>query len=158
MDKPVLLVSACLLGQPVRYDAASKGLPDHWQARLAARYTLLPFCPECAGGLPTPRPPAEICGGSGTQVLAGRAQVRTEAGDDVSAAFVSGARLALQQAQRHGCRLALLKANSPSCGNRQVYSGRFDGQLQAGAGVTAALLQQHGITVYSEQQLDALLG
>ncbi len=157
MDKPVLLVSACLLGQPVRYDAASKGLPEHWQARLAARYTLLPFCPECAGGLPTPRPPAEIRGGCGAQVLAGVAQVRTEAGDDVSAAFVSGARLTLQQAQQHGCRLALLKANSPSCGNRQVYSGRFDGQLQAGAGVTAALLQQHDITVYSEQQLDALL-
>lgn len=157
MDKPVLLVSACLLGQPVRYDAASKGLPEHWQARLAARYTLLPFCPECAGGLPTPRPPAEIRGGSGIQVLSGLAQVRTEAGDDVSTAFVSGAQQALQQARQHGCRLALLKANSPSCGNRQVYSGRFDGQLQAGAGVTAALLQQHDITVYSEQQLDALL-
>lgn len=157
MDKPVLLVSACLLGQPVRYDAASKGLPEHWQARFAARYTLLPFCPECAGGLPTPRPPAEIRGGSGAQVLAGLAQVRTAAGDDVSAAFVSGARLALQQAQQHGCTLALLKANSPSCGNRQIYSGQFDSLLQEGAGVTAALLQQHGVTVYSEQELDTLL-
>ncbi len=157
MNTPPLLVSACLLGQPVRYDGASKGLPDNWQQQLAARYTLLPFCPECAGGLPTPRPPAEIRGGSGAQVLAGQAQVQTEAGDDVSTAFIHGARLALQLAQQHGCRLALLKASSPSCGNRQTYSGQFDGRLQYGAGVCAALLQQHGIAVYSEQDLAALL-
>src|SRR5574343_979653 len=118
MDKPVLLVSACLLGQPVRYDAASKGLPDDWQASLAARYTLLPFCPECAGGLPTPRPAAEIDGDGGDAVLHGLARVHTASGDDVSAAFVHGARLALALAQQHGCRLALLKANSPSCGNQ----------------------------------------
>ena len=157
MDKPVLLVSACLLGQPVRYDAASKGLPEHWQARLAARYTLLPFCPECAGGLPTPRPAAEIRGGDGANVLVGQATVRTGSGDDVSAAFVRGARLALALAQHHGCTAAVLKANSPSCGNRHIYSGQFDGQLQAGAGVCAALLQQHGITVYNETELAQLL-
>lgn len=157
MTKPALLISACLLGQPVRYDGASKGMHADWQQQLAARYTLLPFCPECAGGLPTPRPAAEIHGGHGSHVLAGQATVRTASGDDVSAAFVRGARLALALAQQHGCTLAVLKANSPSCGNLHVYSGQFDGQLQAGAGVCAALLQQHGITVYNETELAQLL-
>ncbi|MDC7718206.1 DUF523 domain-containing protein [Vogesella sp. DC21W] len=157
MTKPALLISACLLGQPVRYDGASKGMNTSWQQQLAARYALLPFCPECAGGLPTPRPAAEIYGGHGRHVLAGQATVHTASGGDVSAAFIRGARLALALAQQHGCTLALLKANSPSCGNRQIYSGLFDGQLQEGAGVCAALLQQHGITVYNETELAQLL-
>jgi uncharacterized protein YbbK (DUF523 family) len=157
MTKPALLISACLLGQPVRYDGASKGMAASWQEQLAAHYTLLPFCPECAGGLPTPRPAAEIRGGHGANVLAGQAHVVTASGQDVGAAFVYGAQLGLALAQQHGCTLALLKANSPSCGNRQIYSGQFDGQLQEGAGVCAALLQQHGITVYNETELAQLL-
>ncbi len=157
MTKPALLISACLLGEPVRYDGASKGMHADWQQQLAACYTLLPFCPECAGGLPTPRPAAEIHGGHGSHVLTGQATVRTASGEDVSAAFVRGARLALALAQQHGCTAAVLKANSPSCGNRHIYSGQFDGQLQTGAGVCAALLQQHGITVYNETELAQLL-
>ncbi|WP_174874873.1 DUF523 domain-containing protein [Vogesella oryzae] len=155
--KPALLVSACLLGQPVRYDGASKGLPATLRDTLAAHFRLLVICPEVAGGLPTPRPPAELSGGDGHAVLQQEASVRTASGADVSAAFVAGAQQALQLAQQQHCRLALLKANSPSCGNRQVYSGRFDGQLLAGQGVTAALLSAHGITVYNETQLAQLL-
>ncbi|MEQ6289535.1 DUF523 domain-containing protein [Vogesella sp. GCM10023246] len=155
--RPTLLVSACLLGQPVRYDGHSKGLPATLRDTLAARYRLVVICPEVAGGLPTPRPAAEIHGGDGHAVLRRDATVRTGAGGDVSAEFIAGAAQALQLAQQHGCRIALLKANSPSCGNRQVYSGRFDGQLQDGQGVTAALLGAHGIRVYNETQLELLL-
>ncbi|SCK16067.1 DUF523 domain-containing protein [Vogesella sp. LIG4] len=156
-QRPTLLVSACLLGQPVRYDGHSKGLPVTLRETLAARYRLVVICPEVAGGLPTPRPPAELAGGDGHAVLRQAATVRTAAGGDVSAEFIAGAQLALQLAQEQHCRLALLKANSPSCGNLQHYSGRFDGQLVEGQGVTAALLSAHGITVYNETQLDKLL-
>ncbi|RKQ62205.1 uncharacterized protein YbbK (DUF523 family) [Vogesella indigofera] len=160
MNKPPLLVSACLLGQPVRYDGHGKAMPSPLLFELARRYQLLSICPECQGGLPTPRPAAEISGGDGGDggdVLDGRARVITQTGQDVSRAFIDGARQALDSAIRHGCRQALLKANSPSCGNRQIHSGRFDQQLQPGSGVTAALLQGHGISVFNENEMDRLL-
>jgi len=157
MNKPPLLVSACLLGQPVRYDGHGKAMPSPLLFELARRYQLLSICPECQAGLPTPRPAAEISGGDGGNVLDGRARVITQTGQDVSRAFIDGARQALDSAIRHGGRQALLKANSPSCGNRQIYSGHFDQQLQPGSGVTASLLQRQGISVFNENEMDRLL-
>ena len=157
MNKPPLLVSACLLGQPVRYDGHGKALPAPELFELTRHYQLFSICPECQGGLPTPRPSAEISGGDGSDVLDGRARVITQIGQDVSRAFIDGARQALDSAIQHGCRQALLKANSPSCGNRQIYSGHFDQQLQPGSGVTAALLQRHNIIVSNENEIDGLL-
>lgn len=157
MNKPALLISACLLGQPVRYDGQGKSLSAAQLAALQQHYRLISICPECQGGLPTPRPAAEIRGGDGQTVLAGNARVITADDDDQSHAFISGARLALACAQQHGANKALLKAYSPSCGNEQIYSGHFNGRLQQGSGVTASLLLQHGVQVFNEQQLAQLL-
>lgn len=140
-EKPCVLVSACLLGAPCRYDGTAK--PSRAVQALAARYTLLPVCPECAGGLPTPRPPAEQMG----------ERVCNRAGQDVTAAYLRGAEYALRVAQEHRVICAILKARSPSCGHGQVYDGTFSGTLRAGDGVTAALLLSHGIAVYSEETL-----
>ncbi|MGE7993804.1 DUF523 domain-containing protein [Pseudomonas sp. NPDC089554] len=151
---PKVLVSACLLGQPVRYDGRASGHPDllqQWQAEGR----VVPLCPEVAGGLPTPRPPAEIPGGQGAQVLDGQAQVLTVVGEDVSAAFLSGANQALALVRRHGIRVAVLKAGSPSCGNRLTYDGTFSGAKVPGEGVTTALLRREGVLVFSELELDA---
>ena len=52
-----ILISACLLGLPCRYDGASK--PQLWVEELARRHELIPMCPEQMGGLPTPRNPSE---------------------------------------------------------------------------------------------------
>jgi uncharacterized protein YbbK (DUF523 family) len=155
--KPPLLISACLLGQPVRYDGQSKSQNTACLAQLAAHYQLLPVCPECAGGLPVPRPAAEISNGDGHQVLLGLAKVVTASGEDVSQPFKAGAEHTLQLARQYGCHLALLKANSPSCGNHDIYDGSFSQQLQHGQGVTAALLQQHGLQVFNENEIDQLL-
>ncbi|ROM43159.1 purine-nucleoside phosphorylase, partial [Pseudomonas poae] len=111
------------------------------------------ICPEVSGGLPTPRPPAEIAGGQGVDVWEGRARVLTAEGEDFSVAFLDGARQALALVQRHGIRIAILKANSPSCGNRLIYDGTFSGLKVSGEGVTAALLKHHGVLVFSEQEL-----
>ncbi|MCD4498846.1 DUF523 domain-containing protein [Chromobacterium vaccinii] len=157
MTKPTLLVSACLLGQPVRYDGQSKPLSSPQWTTLRQRFDLVPVCPECLGGLPTPRPAAEIVGGNGNDALAGIACVQTAEGDDVSAAFISGAELALNTALQHGCVQALLKANSPSCGNRQIYDGSFSSTLRDGQGVAASLLERHGIAVWNEEEIDRLL-
>ena len=141
-----VLVSACLLGQPVRYDGRSKGIVSDWLKALGAEGRVLAFCPEVAGGLPTPRPPAERQG----------ERVVTEGGLDVTAEFDRGALLALELCQAQGIRFALLKEGSPSCGSGRIYNGRFEGQSVAGEGMTTALLRRHGIAVFSEDQLPEL--
>ena len=152
-ELPKVLVSACLLGQPVRYDGRSSGHPDLLQ-RWQAEGRVVPLCPEVAGGLPTPRPPAEIPGGQGGEVLDGAAAVVTVAGEDVSAAFVAGAGQALALVRKHGIRVAVLKAGSPSCGNRLTYDGTFSGVKVPGEGVTTALLRREGVLVFSELELE----
>ncbi|WP_194789643.1 DUF523 domain-containing protein [Pseudomonas sp. UFMG81] len=151
-DLPKVLVSACLLGQPVRYDGRASGHPDLLQ-RWQGEGRVVPLCPEVAGGLATPRPPAEIPGGQGGYVLDGQARVLTVAGEDVSEAFLAGARLALELVRRHGIRVAVLKSGSPSCGNRHTYDGSFTGVKVAGEGVTTALLRREGVQVFSELEL-----
>lgn len=148
-----ILVSRCLLGHRVRYDGGAHGPYDLLQQWLDEG-RVVALCPEVAGGLPTPRPPAEIAGGQGAQVLEGRLPVLTIDGSDVTSAFVAGAQQALALVHEHGIRLALLKARSPSCGNLENYDGSFSGVRVAGEGVTAALLRRAGVQVFNEQQLD----
>ena len=140
-----ILISACLLGVPCRYDGASKERPDI--LRLAERHQLVPVCPEQMGGLPTPRPPAERRGDA----------VVTRTGADVTAQYRRGAEEALRLCLALGCRAAVLKERSPSCGQGVVYDGTFTGTLTAGNGVAAELLTAHGIPVYGESQIEELL-
>ncbi|NLE76020.1 MAG: DUF523 domain-containing protein [Chloroflexi bacterium] len=151
-----VLVSACLLGLPCRYDGGHCLTPAllPW----AAHGRLAPICPEVAGGLPTPRPPAEIQGGTAAEVWAGKAAVRSVQGRDVTPEYLAGARLALAQAHRLGARAAVLKQGSPSCGSRWVYDGAFQGQRIAGQGITAWLLRASGLQVASEDELAQVLG
>ena len=143
-----VLVSACLLGVACRYDGASKGLPDSVLRELMARHVLVPACPEQLGGLPTPRLPSERIG----------AQVVMKDGTDVTAAYRRGAEEALRLARLFGCRRAVLKERSPSCGSGTIYDGSFSGRLAGGDGVTAALLRENGIAVCGESALETLLG
>jgi len=144
------LVSACLLGLPTRYDGKGCALPG--LLPLAARGKVLPFCPEVAGGLVIPRPPAECCGGDGEAVLDGRARVCTAHGEDVTAAFLAGAQQALLLVRRLGVRRAILKEYSPSCGVHWIHDGSFRGDIVRGRGVTAALLLREGLVVHSEEE------
>lgn len=148
-----VLVSACLLGQRVRYDARSVAVDDDRLARWVREGRVVPVCPEVAGGLPVPRPPAEIQGGSGADVLAGTARIRSVHGADVTDAFRAGAEQALRLAEEHRIRIAVLKERSPSCGSTEIYDGSFTGGRIAGEGLTAALLRRHGVRVFSEEQL-----
>jgi uncharacterized protein YbbK (DUF523 family) len=149
-----VLVSACLLGERVRYNGADARCASEVLERWAREGRLVPFCPEVAGGLPVPRPAAEIAGGDGGAVLRGAAPVRDPSGRDLTGFFLAGARGALAAAQAEGARLAILKEGSPSCGTAAIYDGTFTGTRRAGPGVTAALLEDNGIRVFSERQLD----
>ena len=130
-----ILVSACLLGLPCRYDGRS--LPNETVLALGKHHTLVPFCPEIYGGLATPREPAEIRG----------ERVVTRAGSDVTDAYRAGANEALRTAQLLGCTCAVLQDRSPSCGSGMIYDGAFTGTLTTGDGLTARLLRQNGIRV-----------
>jgi uncharacterized protein YbbK (DUF523 family) len=143
--RETLLISACLTGEPCRYDGKSKELAG-WRA-LEEKYELVPVCPEQLGGLETPRDPSEIQGG----------RVVSRSGRDVTAEYEKGAQAALALAQANCCRLALLKEKSPSCGSGLVHNGLFDGGLVPGDGVTARLLKENGIAVYGESEIDKLL-
>ena len=141
-----ILVSACLLGIPCRYDGTGKA--DERILALAKSRCLIPVCPEQLGGLATPRPSAER---NGTRVL-------TRDDRDVTAPFQRGAEETLRLARLFSCRIAILKANSPSCGSGQIYDGCFCGRLVPGDGITAALLKQDGLSVLSEKDdLSSLL-
>ena len=136
-----ILISACLLGVSCRYDGKSRACPE--AVRLLENHELIPVCPEQLGGLPTPRPPAEIQNG----------QVVSRTGDDVTAAYRRGAEETLRLCRLAGCRAAVLKANSPSCGCGQVHDGSFSGALVPGSGITAQLLKDHGVRVLTEEDL-----
>jgi uncharacterized protein YbbK (DUF523 family) len=146
-----VLVSACLAGRACRHDGSST--KDDVVGGLVSSGRAVLVCPEVDGGLPTPRPAAEIVGGDGADVLAGRARVVTADGRDVTAAYVAGASSALEAARQTGARVAILKARSPSCGLGQIYDGSFSRSLAAGDGVTAALLKTEGIEVLTEEDL-----
>ncbi len=152
-----ILISACLLGQPVRYDGTARTLHHPLLERWRAEGRLVPVCPECEGKLPTPRAPAEIQGGSGADVLGGQARVIDNLGQDQSAAFIQGAERTLAIARQQRTKLAILTENSPSCGSQQIYDGHFGGRKITGSGVTTALLRAEGIAVFSPTELaDAL--
>ena len=141
-----ILVSACLLGERVRYNGAGAATDDPRLARWIDEGRVVAFCPEVAAGLGTPRPRAE------RQEL----RIVTDAGADVTAAFVRGAELARDIARLHRIRVAILKDGSPSCGSSYIYDGSFTGTRVAGRGLTAEVLEGDGVRVFSEHQLGAV--
>ncbi|MBB2913102.1 uncharacterized protein YbbK (DUF523 family) [Streptosporangium becharense] len=149
-----ILVSACLMGRKVRYDGAAKTSGDALLAAWREEGRLIPFCPEVEGGLPVPRPAAEIENGAGgAAVLAGAARVLTTEGSDVTGAFLAGAQAALAVARSFDVKVAILKEGSPSCGSLTVYDGTFHGNRMPGRGVTSALLELHGVAVFGEDRI-----
>ncbi|MDO4816689.1 MAG: DUF523 domain-containing protein [Bacillota bacterium] len=137
------LISSCLLGVNCRYDGGNNGLPCEKLKELKEKYELIPVCPECYGGLTTPRTPSERREG----------KVVSRLGEDVTEEFSRGAEAALYLAELFGAELAILKENSPSCGSGTIYDGSFSGKLTEGDGVTAELLKKHGITVIGEKSI-----
>jgi uncharacterized protein YbbK (DUF523 family) len=150
-----VLVSACLLGERVRYDGRDAASPSAILTRWGREGRIVIFCPEVSGGLGVPRPAAEIRGGDGDAVLDGRATVVSVDGRSVTDAFLRGARLALEAARLATARAAVLKDGSPSCGSGRIYDGSFGGVARPGPGVTAALLARSGVRVFSEREIDA---
>ncbi len=140
-----VLISACLFGEKCRYDGKDNligGLD-----LLKDKCTLIPVCPEALGGLSTPRNPSEIVGD----------RVIMDNGNDVTAEYSRGAEIALRTALENGCKIALMKAKSPSCGVGKIYDGTFSRTLTDGDGITARLLKKHDIKVFDETEVPELI-
>ncbi|WP_083194732.1 DUF523 domain-containing protein [Pararhodobacter sp. CCB-MM2] len=152
-----ILISACLMGSPVRYDGRAKTLTGELLERWQAEDRLVPLCPEVEAGLPTPRPPAEIAPGhEATDVLDASGKVLTDEGEDVTDFFRRGAQIALSVAREKDCRFALLTDGSPSCGSLNIYAGHHDGTRRQGRGVVTELLERHGIRVFAPRDIALL--
>lgn len=140
-----ILISACLVGDKVRYDG--KGQYHPLVKELLEKYELVPFCPEVEGGLKTPRVPSEVRGD----------RVINKEGRDVTRQFTSGAEQALNICKYLNIKIAILKDHSPSCGSTMIHNGLFDGRMVKGKGVTTQLLESHGIKVINENEIEELL-
>ena len=154
--KMKILISACLLGNPVRYNATDLFLEHPLLKQWEQEGRLISICPEVAGGLPVPRAPAEITSGDGVAVLQLQSKVLDTQQQDVTDAFIKGAQQALLLAQQHHCVAAILTEGSPSCGSQQIYDGSFSATKKTGVGVTTALLEENNIKVFNQYQLEQL--
>ena len=147
-DVEKILISACLLGEPVRYHGGDSRLEHPILQRWREEGRLVPICPEVAGGLPTPRPAAEI------RITPEGRRVLTAAGQDATSAFERGANAAAEACAAENIRIAILKESSPSCGSHFVYDGTFSDHRVEGRGVTALRLSALGIRIFNETEID----
>ncbi len=148
-----ILVSACLLGKRVRYDGRALAVSKEILQRWIDDGRVVSVCPEVDSGMSIPRAAAEIVGGNGVDVLANTARVVDNTGVDVTDYFMRGAGIALALCQRENISVALLTESSPSCGSSSIYDGSFTRNTISGSGVTAALLEQRGIRVFSQDEI-----
>jgi uncharacterized protein YbbK (DUF523 family) len=149
MARHKILISACLVGEPVRYHGGDSRVDHVLLRQWHTEGRLVPLCPEVAGGLSTPRPAAEI-----TTLASGR-RVLTAAGQDVTDAYVRGAEAAVAACVTSHIRVAILKDRSPSCGSHSIHDGTFSGNTVDGHGITTARLRSEGVRVFSESEIEA---
>ena len=145
MKNKIVIVSACLIGLNTKYNGRNNLNRD--VLKILKDYVFVPLCPEQLGGLPTPRPPAEIIGDKVVNIN----------GFNVTNYFLRGAEEALKFAMLYNVKTAILKDGSPSCGTNYIYNGTFSGKKIPGRGITASLFIRNGIKVYSEKQLEEFL-
>lgn len=144
--KKMVIVSACLLGLNTKYNGSSN--INEEVIALKDEFILIPLCPEQLGGLPTPRIASEIQRDG---------SVHNKNGEDVTDNFLRGANETLKLAKLFNIKYALLKENSPSCGVHSIYDGTFTDKKVRGKGVTARLLMNNGIKVFSENDIEELV-
>lgn len=136
-----IMVSGCLLGENCKYNGGnnySKKVAEYIKG-----HEVISVCPECMGGLPTPRIPAEIVDGV----------VTNREGQVVDEEFRRGAKIALEIARKEQIDVAILQSRSPSCGSKQIYDGSFSGVKVDGQGVFAKLLKEHGFHMIDVEDL-----
>ena len=152
-----ILISGCLLGQKVRYHGGDAFCDNPIIKKWQEEGRVVTICPEVSAGLSVPRESSEIVGGAGIDVLRKSAKVLSCTGFDKTEDFIKGAKNALDVALKYNIKIAILKRNSPSCGNTTIYDGTFSGKITVGSGVTAAMLTENAIRVFNDGELNEAL-
>ncbi len=155
-DMEKILISACLIGEHVRYDGRVLPLDSYILEQWKKAGRIVRICPEVDAGMSIPRAPSEIYSGDGFDVISGKTNVYNKNGKNVTEYFFKGANIALTLCKEHNIRVALLTESSPSCGSGTIYDGRFLGKKIEGVGVTTALLQQNNIRVFNQFEIAAV--
>ena len=137
-----ILVSGCLLGENCKYNGGNNY--SEKVAEYIKGHEVISACPECLGGLPTPRVPAEIVNGV----------VTNREGKNVDAEFRKGAKIAFEIAKKEKIDLAILQSRSPSCGVKQIYDGTFSGTRVDGQGTFAKLMNENGFKIIDVEDLE----
>lgn len=130
-----IMVSGCLLGENCKYNGRNNY--SEKVAEFIKGHEVVSVCPECLGGLPVPRVPAEIVNG----------MVINKEGENVDIQFRKGAEIALEIARKESIDLAILQSRSPSCGVKQIYDGTFSKNIIDGQGIFAKLLKENGFQI-----------
>lgn len=137
-----IAVSACLLGYNCKYNGGNNYNQNI--INLEERFEIVPICPECFGGLTTPRSPSEIV------KINNEIKVISKEGNDVTLNFIEGAKIAYNIIEKENIKYAVLKSNSPSCGLGKIYDGTFSGKIVDGDGISAKLFKEQGIILFTE--------
>lgn len=148
-----VLISACLLGERVRYDGKALSISAKILNDWLSHGQVISICPEVDAGMSIPRAPAEIVNGDGYDILSGTAVVVDNAVNDVTWYFHKGAQMALELCNKHNIKVAVLTEKSPSCGSSVIYDGRFSSETIEGVGVTTALLRNNGVRVFNQHNI-----
>ena len=142
-----ILISACLLGQNVKYDGNNNSILENpFIKKLLNLNMLIPICPEVEGGLPIPRVPVEVK----------EKKAIDKEGNDRTKNFFLGAEITCQLAQQNDVKIAIMKAKSPSCGKGKIYDGTFSKKLINASGIAVIALEEIGVKVFSEDDLKKL--
>ena len=110
-QKPRVGISACLLGERVRYDGGHKR--EAWLVDVLGRdVDWVPVCPEVEAGFGTPREPVDLVRGAGDTIRL----VAVDTRRDVTEPMLRFIDRRLEELAAERLSGYVLKAGSPSCG------------------------------------------
>ena len=135
-------ISACLLGEKVRYDGTDKR--NDGLISLLEGNEIVSICPEKEAGFPVPHEPLEIRDGT----------VLSASGKDISEKLRKGSEECLEKVK--DCDLLILKSKSPSCGIGKIYDGSFSGKLVEGDGLFVQLCRKKKVILLDENDLEMI--
>ncbi len=137
-DRVRLGVSACLLGQPVRYDGQHK-LDTYLRDVLGAWVEFVPVCPEVECGFPVPRPPFRLVGDPADPRM-----VVISTGEDVTERMLAWARRRVRELEAERLSGFVFKSKSPSSGMERVrVYGPSGTPVKKGVGLFARVFMEH---------------
>lgn len=145
MSKINILVSACLLGDNVKYNGKNNLIPN-LDDKLKD-FNIIKVCPEILANLGCPRDPIEIKSN----------KVITSNNIDVTPNINLAISKILNLVKINNIKYAVLKESSPTCGVNTIYDGNFSHTKIKGSGMLTRTLIKNNVLVFNEFQIDELL-